>query len=244
MRKGFTLVEILLATAIGAVVAVVAVSSLQMIVHGREKALGYSELNDKARYASETMRNDLRNLYRDTEKSSLLECQFVEGDESGFPHLRFYSVSMVKARTLEPESDVYEVHYFVKSDEETGKQILMRRYCPAVAGVEVDEENSPGGILMPLLVGVSDFRVRLFDGNQWQEQWVVEDGSLPVLVEIGVGCYDEKVKKTLNRNFTVSFFRNSNVSQNQLSDEDEESQVEDESLLDNNANERGGAESD
>ena len=150
-KKGFTLIEILVATSISAVVALVAVSTMRSIGQGQKKAEAFTELNDTCRFAFNKVLYDLKDLYIDRRGSSLIRYELIEQGQSVQPSLTFYTVSMNKVRKSQPEGDVYLVQYFIQSagSQDTGDngqaepgqdvpmQVVVRRIMPVVPGLEV-----------------------------------------------------------------------------------------------------------
>jgi hypothetical protein len=98
---------------------------------------------------------------------------------------------------------VYEVQYFVKGDPETGRSVLMRRYCPVVPGVSVGEDVRPGGTLAPLAEHIAALYVRCYNGTEWTDEWNADDGQFPQLVEIALVAAETDSKKTLRRSVLV-----------------------------------------
>jgi len=204
-RNGFTFVELLIAVVIGAFVTVTAAAAMRGIVSGRQTYQDLTELSDEMRYACQLIQNDLNNLYRSADFSKAkFELSYMDGDDgisSQTP--TFYTVSRKKARLLQPEGDVYEVQYFVKSDLETGRSVLMRRYCPVVPGVSVGEDARPGGILVPLAEHIAALYVRCYNGTEWTDEWNAENGQFPQLVEIALVAAETDSKKSLSRSVLV-----------------------------------------
>jgi prepilin-type N-terminal cleavage/methylation domain-containing protein len=204
-QNGFTFVELLIAVVIGAFVTVTAAAAMRGIVSGRQTYQDVTELSDEMRYACQRIKNDLNNLYRSADFSKAkFELSYIDGEDgisSQTP--TFYTVRRKKARLLQPEGDVYEVQYFVKSDPETGRSVLMRRYCPVVPGVSVDEDARPGGILTPLAEHIAALYVRCYNGMEWTDEWNTENGQFPQFVEIALVAAETDSKKTLRRSVFV-----------------------------------------
>jgi len=226
-RDGFTFVELLIAVVIGAFVTVTAVAAMQGIVSGRQTHQHLTDLTDQMRYACQLIKNDLNNIYRNNDFSKAkFELSYLDGDDGLLcQNLTFYTVSRRKARLLEAEGDVYEVQYFVKNDEKTGRSILMRRYCPVVPGVEIAENVQPGGILAPVAENIAGFQTRCYDGTEWTDEWSPENGQYPQLVEVSLLAGEKDGKKILKRSLFINVPR---IKSNQTdTDQDQEQQEED-----------------
>ena len=70
--KGFTLIEALLATVVGALIVVVALASFRSVSQSRSKIQYYSDINANARFALNMIRDDLANIYRNRDHSKMM----------------------------------------------------------------------------------------------------------------------------------------------------------------------------
>ena len=184
------------------------------------------------RYASRLIKNDLNNIYRNNDFSKAkFELSYLDGDEGiSCQSLTFYTVSRKKARAFEAEGDVYEVQYSVKGDVETGRSVLMRRYCPVVPGVPIAENAQPGGILAPVAENIVGLQVRCYDGIEWTDEWDERNGQFPLLVEAVFLAGEKDSKKTLKRSIFINIPRMKTTQ----GDADQENQTQDyESYMDN-----------
>ena len=118
--KGFTLIEILVASIIGVFVAVVAVGTLKAVSVNSERVCKNINKAAEIRFASKRIAADLVNLYRDRD---LRNTKFVgtiqDPKRGGGSWLTFYTISRVKARASQPEGDVYEVEYYLVKNQMT-----------------------------------------------------------------------------------------------------------------------------
>ena len=177
---GFTLVEALVASTIGAFIALVAVGTLRTITASAERVDANIEAAAEVRFASNMLTRDLVNLYRDQNfRNMKLVGMANEADEGGSV-LTFYTVGRAKARIDQPEGDVYEVEYYLVKNEE--KSALFRRLWP---NPDPNDEN-PGGILSVIAEDIEFFQVRFFDGQEWSDEWPEEMEVTPQLVEVNI----------------------------------------------------------
>ncbi len=178
-RTGFTLVEVLVASTIGSFIALVAVGSLRVIIGGSEAVEANINSAAEIRFAANMIAKDLTNLYRDDNYQNTRFIGTVEelDEESYTSYIVFYTVSRTKARTGQPEGDIYEVEYYLTRTEE--KTVLMRRQWP-----NPDEEFEPAGILTAIAENIEVFEIKYFDGTEWADEWPELMQSLPHLVEI------------------------------------------------------------
>ncbi|MHC5059812.1 MAG: PulJ/GspJ family protein [Planctomycetota bacterium] len=224
-QKGFTLLEVMAASVIGAFIAMVAVGTLRTVTGARERIDINTNCTDELSFAAEMIHNDLSNLYRDTDTSNVKLVGVLTESQSGLiMDLTMRTVGRGSARPGQPEGDVYEAQYFLHKEEndDTEKSALMRRLCPLV-GAE-DDLQSQGGILTVVAENIVGFEVQFFDGQEWQMEWGPEKNSLPHLVEVslaGVGGREDK-PLMLARDFLVSFPRNGEPSEGGSGEEDED----------------------
>lgn len=198
-KRGFTLVEVMVASMIGAFIAIVAVGTLKAVSASAQMLDENIESTAEVRFASKLIANDLMNLYMDSNSlNSMLIGTIEESEGDFFSELVLYSVGRAKARIDEPEGDVYEVEYYLVKDEE--KSSLMRRLWP-----NPDEVSTPGGILSVIAEDVNSFVVRYFDGEQWQIDWPEELESIPELVEVVIKGNESGRANAAMESFIINF---------------------------------------
>ncbi len=206
-KKGFTLLEVMAASMIGAFIAIVAVGTLRTVTAARERVNNNVTVADELRFAVNMLRTDLMNLYRDIDRNSIKFVGTIEETSYGLVRsLTMRIVGTAKARANEPEGDIYEVQYLLSRDEDNS--VLLRRLCPIV-GIEEDIETQ-GGMLMTIAENILDFDIQYFDGTEWLNEWPVEATGLPGLVQVvltAANSQEAEEKDLVNRSFIVSFPR-------------------------------------
>jgi general secretion pathway protein J len=200
-QSGFTLVEVVAASVIGAFIALVAVGTLRTITAGTDRIDNNVRAAAEVRFARDIIYRDLSNLYRERD----MEAMHLTGETAGtvdgvFSWLTFHTVSRSKARVEQPEGDVYEVEYYLSRDGDRSE--LMRRLWP-----NPEQDVEPGGILTVIAEDIEFFEVRFFDGEEWQEEWPEEMKTIPHLVEVAVGARQEGGQEIAVETFMVSFVR-------------------------------------
>lgn len=225
-KGGFTLVELMLASVIGAFIALVAVSALRVISASAEMVEVNIDTAAEVRFASKRIAADLINLYRDRRSKNNRFIGTVEQAEQGLvSRLIFYTVGRIKARTGQPEGDVYEVEYYLVKDEQN--RALMRRLWP---NPDKDTEEV-GGVLTAIAEDIDVFNVKYFDGQGWQDQWPEELESLPEMVEVNIAGKVSGQKDVITESFIVNFTRSTGGEISAVEDSEEqaeESEQEDE----------------
>ncbi|MCD4830467.1 MAG: prepilin-type N-terminal cleavage/methylation domain-containing protein [Anaerohalosphaeraceae bacterium] len=196
-KGGFTFVEMMVASIIGAFIAIVAVGLLRAISGNAALINENIDIADQGRYACRMIAGDLANVYRDRSYANTKFIGVVGADESGSSVLTFYAISRTKARHGQPESDIYEIEYYVFRDGQ--KSTLMRRYWP-----NPDGESEPGGILTSIVEGVDGFFTRYYDGSQWQSEWDEMQKGFPELVEITIVPQSREDEPLMVKTFFVN----------------------------------------
>jgi general secretion pathway protein J len=179
-KAGFTLVEVLVASAIGTFIALVAVGALRAITLSAEMVEQNIDTAAEVRFAAKLIADDLTNIYRDRNTDNIrLVGTTAETKQSGGSILTLYTVGRAKARTEQAEGDVYEVEYFLAVDEQ--ESVLCRRLWP-----NPDKDTDPGGVLTIIAEDIDIFEIRFFDGEDWTDEWTEEMKVLPQLVEVTI----------------------------------------------------------
>lgn len=172
--------EALVASTIGAFIALVAVGTLRTVTTSAEIVDENIEAAAEVRFASNMISNDLVNLYREQNFRNMKLIGAINKSDESSSILTFYTVGRAKARIDQPEADVYEVEYFLKRIEE--KSDLYRRLWP---NPDPNDED-PGGILSVIAENIEFFEVRFFDGEEWANEWPEEMEVTPQLMEVNI----------------------------------------------------------
>ncbi len=213
-RSGFTLVEVLVATTIGAFIALVAVATLKAVTTSAEIVDSSVSTAAELRFASRTISRDLVNMYRPKNKNDTKFIGIAEDTgEANSSYMVFYTVSRTKARAEEPEGDVYEVEYYLLADEE--RSVLMRRFWPNPYN---EEEVEPGGMLAEIAENIDVFEVRYFDGEEWSYEWPEDMEILPLLIEVNLVASPAKSGQPIME----TLFVNLSKSMGSMEEEDEQ----------------------
>jgi len=201
-KDGFTLIEILVASVISAFIAVTAVSAMKTISLGRSKIEDRSVAAGELRYVSDIIRKDMANLYRSDKPEKVVLVGSLEIGETGMTSvLKAHVVNMVKARVGQPESDVFEVQYFLQQTDE--KTLFMRRLQPNPFDQEI-----AGGILTAIAENIVGFTVTyLNEVEEWMDEWPEENTNLPNLVKIDLTAETPQSKRVTKYSFLVDFPR-------------------------------------
>ena len=195
------MVEVMVAVTIGGFIMLVAVGTLKAITSSAEMVDSNISAAAEVRFASNMLSRDLVNFYRSENIENTKLIGIVEDSgQVNTSYLVFYTVSRAKARTDQPEGDIYEVEYYLMKDED--KSLLMRRFWP-----NPNEEDEPGGILSVIAEDIDVFQVRYFDGEEWSEEWPEEMDVLPQLIEVNIVATPPSRGTPVMESFIANFTR-------------------------------------
>ncbi len=200
-KAGFTLVEVMVASTIGAFISLVAVGTLKAVIASNEQVDININAASEVRFASNMIARDLANIYRDENMGNTKLIGTIEDlAEYSTSNLIFYTNNRTKARASEPEGDTYEVEYYLIKNEETSS--LMRRMWP-----NPNEEFEPGGILTTISENIDLFEVRYFDGEEWYAEWPEDMESLPDMIEVNIMAKPQNHGIPIIESFIVNLTR-------------------------------------
>lgn len=174
-RYGFTLIELILAGAIAALVLVTVVVTLSQIGRARSVSRGRLLSNLRATTALEEIRRDLSSLIRDAD---LFHARILLLSDSATVMVdgRRMDVArdeiLVFNTRLEPLGEIdyngeggeYETQYRIDLDQ-FGAALWQRR--DAVP----DEYPDGGGVATPIAEGVIGLEILAYDGQEWFDEW-------------------------------------------------------------------------
>ncbi|BDG08985.1 type II secretion system protein GspJ [Anaeromyxobacter paludicola] len=190
MRRGFTLIEVMIAIGISAVIGVMALGSFQRAHAARELTQAQEERFGGARRTLTRMARELSMAYlsehydhkRFRERPTL----FRGKDGGRRDALLFTSFSHQRLVRDAKESDQALLEYTVDSDpERPGKLALFRR-----EKVHLDEDPDRGGDKQLVLQNVAGFDAQFWDWkkqewvNDWVSSSVERQGTLPTRVKV------------------------------------------------------------
>jgi general secretion pathway protein J len=198
---GFTLVEVMVASTIGAFISLVAVGTLNAVISSNEQVDVNINTASEVRFAANIIAKDLTNIYRDEEfENTKLIGTVEELAEYSTSYLVFYTVNRTKARGYEPEGDIYEVEYYLVQEED--ESFLMRRLWP-----NPNEDFEPGGILTTIAEDIEIFQVRYFDGEEWYDQWLEDMETQPHMIEVIIAARPQNSGTAIIESFIMNITR-------------------------------------
>ncbi len=184
--NGFTLVELLLASALGAMVLTAAFTSMSVMLKGYRKHKDRAEIYEPARLALARMSREISSAFLSPHGNSTHFVGIPQSIEGvSMDQLSFLATVNDPLRSEEGQSDVCEVHYMIDIDPETPERWLQVRYDPTL-----DEDPMSGGnshLLGPRVVAM---QFLYFDGNFWLSEWDSEE-EIPMAVRITIGVTED-----------------------------------------------------
>ncbi len=170
---GFTLIEILVASAIASIILMIAYSSYQSIVRSIKRATGHAEFYENVNMALSKIDLDVSNSYfTRTNKKLTFVCEEVGGNSRlGFVTIShndyIFSGNLTKPC---PVSDIKEVAYELKRDRTTqGLYSLVK-----VEKLHYGEDPSlpkSGGTENIILPNVVSLKFSFQRGKEWYDTW-------------------------------------------------------------------------
>ncbi|MBA5762872.1 type II secretion system minor pseudopilin GspJ [Vibrio sp. 404] len=183
-RAGFTLIEVLIAMAIFAFMAIGAQQVLNQIYRSNDISQQRSERMKTLQRALVFMDNDfrqmaLRQMRTNGEEPSkkLIEWQnnLLDSDMKG---VMFARAGWHNPAQQFPRGEVTKVGYRVKDSQ---LERVWWHYVDTPVGQQ--------GLVMPLIDGVEAFEMRFFDGKQWRDSWS-QPMTLPQAVQVSLTFSD------------------------------------------------------
>jgi general secretion pathway protein J len=194
MKRGFTLLEILLAVTILALVGTMIYGGFAQTALNKERVETDVDYYQTVNMALERMVRELSMAFVSTHVNPSLDLRtvltaFVGTDNGREDRIDFTSFSHRRLYRNAQESDQNEISYFVtEHPEDPEVRVLARR-----EESRIDEDPRRGGKSQILVEGVEEFNVEYFDPllSEWVSGWETDDrfaqpNRLPTQVRIRI----------------------------------------------------------
>jgi general secretion pathway protein J len=170
-RRGFTLIEVMVAVALLTMIGAVVVGTLRNSLKARDLLAADDRVQQSARVALERLSQELRLAYLtpSTMAVNTYQTVFIARDDDPVDELWFTTLSHRPMYKNTHECDQTEITVWSEPDPENPSlQVLLHREAP-----RIDEEPDVDGVILPLAHGVKRFDVRFLDGTdgEWMEEW-------------------------------------------------------------------------
>lgn len=198
-HAGFTLVELIVAAVVGALVATATVSSVSRLLQVRRVSGDRQAAFARAEAAASQIEQDIQSVSRDaTLKYAKVQITPGGGDENHTDELLLLTTSLRPARGIDgdPEGQEYEVQYRLTPGPDGKPGSIMRRVDPGL-----DEYLDAGGIVSNVAQGATSLSFEAYDGTDWFTDWDSDSDGMPHAVRvIVVGASDDgKTTATVRR---------------------------------------------
>ena len=180
-RRGFTLIELIVAGVIAGILAGAATMSIRQLADGRDRSSERQAAVESVYSIARFIARDMANIVRDTS----LPDTIVRIDDTTGSSNDQHDELLLFCRSLRPvrpntdddltyrESSIHEVNYRLKADEAvTG--VLWRRADPIV-----DQNYEGGGVAVPLGTNIVSLNFEAFNGTAWLSTWDSDIDGLP-----------------------------------------------------------------
>jgi len=181
---GFALMEILIATALMAIMGTLMVTTISSSIDAKEEVEKVSDRYHVVRQAMSRMTQELSMAYLSAHRNSFelkVNTQFKgESDQ-----INFVAFGRPVFRANAKNSDQQEIGYTLDYDDRSGGQAIFRR-----SQANPDLESEEGGRIQTLCPGVSELTFEYWDSvsTDWKEAWDTEEtgtiGRLPERIKI------------------------------------------------------------
>ncbi len=190
--SGFTLLEVLLALSILAVIATTIYSSFSTAGRNVESAEEVRDGTDRARTLLARLTNDIANAYVGM-SGTFLYGKKVETEEDKLRFDSIYLTTLTNWRKPDSkEMELWEVGYFFQERPDGSGRVLMRKEKRELSS---DVPPREGGIDYELTDTVAGLQLRYSsDGAKWTDEWT--QGGLPKAVDIVLTLDDGRVYAT------------------------------------------------
>lgn len=168
--RGFTLLELLIAIGLLALLSGLMLQSMRLTFQARETIERIEDLNHAAQVALRHLASDISMAYLSNHVNPLEPTgeTLFDGRSEG---LIFTYLGHERRRRGSRESDQGLVEYTLESDPDGPGQVLVRREKAII-----DDEPEQGGVKEDLVSGVREFRLEYWDdeNDDWKDEWVAE----------------------------------------------------------------------
>lgn len=203
---GFTLVELVVASVIGALLAGSTVVAVSQLLRARERSAARQQAYGRAEVAAALIALDAANAVRDHELR-FVKVAVLDSGDGAEARDEVLMLARLGRRARPggdgPEGDEYEIHYRVAPlISEPGMSALWRRVDPAL-----DQALDAGGVASAVVAGVVGLDIAASDGQVWFPSWDSDRDGMPHALRITVQARsdDGRVSAVIRR--VVAFDR-------------------------------------
>jgi general secretion pathway protein J len=201
ISKGFTLIEVLLAMTILAVIMTVIYTSFSTAGRNVEQAESIRDETDLARTLISRISDDIANAYVNRNMNFSARITIFEGKkeevENSGEKIRHDSITLTTLTNWrKPDSkemELWEVGYFFKEKPDGNGYTLFRR---EKRELNKDVPALEGGVEYEITDRAKSLQFRYYDGSNWTDAWDKSLSKVPAAVEIALTLDTGKVYDT------------------------------------------------
>jgi prepilin-type N-terminal cleavage/methylation domain-containing protein len=183
-KRGFTLVELLLAATLTALVLGGAAASLSVVLRAYKELGGKAEYAETGRLMLERIRTDLVATYLSPHSDmTRFVCTNAENGDFSTDTLTFISRVNNPIESGGGTSDLAEIQYYIDVDDSTPEKWLLRRI-----DITPDDDPFTGGQIALLGPNAVYLDFQFFDGQEWLPAWDSES-SIPIAINVTIGTF-------------------------------------------------------
>lgn len=177
-RAGFSLLEIMVAVSILALIGVLTYETIANALDARDWLEEDDASNQSARIAMDRLHRDfeLAWLTSNIQAVNTFKTQFIAKNND--PDIVWFTaLSHRRMHQNAREGDETELTYWTEDDpNKDGALVLLRREAP-----RIDQEPEKDGPILPLAYGVKTFNLRFLDPTtgQWRDEWDTTGADTP-----------------------------------------------------------------
>ncbi|MDG2199587.1 MAG: prepilin-type N-terminal cleavage/methylation domain-containing protein [Phycisphaerales bacterium] len=185
-RRGFTIVELLIAGVIAAMVFSVLAVSMTQIVQAKNISKERLDAHLRANVALKNLRRDLISTLRRDDlffTRLVLEDQTTDTPQGELDRdeILLFNHRLRASREIDYNGEGVEYETAYRIDEDDWGPVLWQRRDSMP-----DQYPTAGGITTPIAEGVVGLRIEAWDGDQWEENWDSDYDGLPHALRITV----------------------------------------------------------
>ncbi|MBI9015625.1 MAG: hypothetical protein JEZ07_00025 [Phycisphaerae bacterium] len=181
--QAFTLMEIMPAIIIAAIVVVTALSSLRITERSRSNQQYYSQLHSSIRTTFDIIDRDLNCIFRHPDPK-LRHLEITSSSENNASRISFYTIS---TRHPQLKSDIIQVEFGLTQYPDLPNRWLGYR----IAQLENLTDTNEYGKVIHLVDNVKSFNIQCYDSSQWLTKWDQTD-TWPEKIKIKIVIADHK----------------------------------------------------
>ncbi|PKL15449.1 MAG: hypothetical protein CVV49_21240 [Spirochaetae bacterium HGW-Spirochaetae-5] len=201
-NEGFTLIEMLVASAVSSVILVMVYTAYSSIIKSVNQGKTAAQYFEKVNFVLRKIDSDILNAYWNEKAKNI---HFISEMQSNSSSLNFVTGEFKSGRMILnindsfPSTDIHEVGYYLKIDNKTGKYNLIRR-----SEIHYDENPLEGGIEEIILNNVESIRFEFKYQNDWIDTWDSRDKKrLPSGIKTSLTVIDPYDNKDFYEFFTL-----------------------------------------